>query len=248
MFLNDNSFLDFHDSRLFKTFSPVVDSSLCFDSCHASYSCSGHVLDSHDLDTMPDSPCLLSESRLSVLDSRPPVTSSPVAFGLLTDYFLNLHARIFASRAYNFEGLRLPVSSSLCLPVWRTYLREYVDYEVCDFLEFGWPVGFDYSRPLLIQTNFHNHKGATEFPDDVDAYLSSEITSHAVIGPFSNNPFSCAVAVSPLNSVPKPDTMERRIILDLSWPVGSSVNDGILSGLYLAQGVCSCVSYGGPDC
>lgn len=38
-----------------------------------------------------------------------------------------------------------------------------------------------------------------------------------------------------LNSVPKPDTTERRIILDLSWPVGSSVNDGIPSGLYLAQ-------------
>ena len=117
MFSNDNSFLDFHDSRLFKTFSPLVDSSLCFDSCHASYSCSGHVLDSHDLDTIP---CLSSESRLSVLDSRPPATSSPVAFGLSANYFLNLHARIFASCAYNFEGLRLPVPSSLCLPVWRT--------------------------------------------------------------------------------------------------------------------------------
>ena len=237
MISNDSSFLDFHHSRLFKTFSPVVDSSLCtsIDSCHASYSCSGQVLDSHDLDTMPDSQCLLSESRLSVLDSRPPATSSSVAFRLSSDYFLNLHARIFASRAYNFEGLRLPVPSSLRLPVWRTYLQEYVDYGVCDFLEFGWPVGFDYSHPLPIHTNFHNHKGATEFPAAVDAYLSSEIAHHAVIGPFSKNPFSCPVAVSPLNSVPKPDTTGRRIILDLSWPVGSSVNDGIPSGLYLAQ-------------
>ena len=41
--------------------------------------------------------------------------------------------------------------------------------------------------------------------------------------------------MSPLNSVPKPDTTERRIILDLSWPVGSSVNDGIPTGLCLAQ-------------
>ena len=58
---------------------------------------------------------------------------------------------------------------------------------------------------------------------------------NAVIGLFSHNPFSCPVAVSPLNSVPKSDTTERRIILDLSWPVGSSVNDGIQSGSYLAQ-------------
>jgi len=184
---------------------------------------------------MPDSKCLLFESKLSVLDSRPTATNSPPAFGLSSDYFLNLHNRIFTSRAYNFEGLRLPVPLSLCLPVWRTYLQEYVDYGVCDFLEFGWPVGFDYSRPLPIHTNFHNHKGATEFPAAVDAYLLSEIAHQAVIGPFSTSLFSCPVAVSPLNSVPKPDTTERRIILDLSWPVGSSVNDGIPSGLYLAQ-------------
>ena len=155
----------------------------------------------------------------------------PPVFGLSSDYFLNLHARIFSC----FESLHLPVPSSLRLSVWRTYLQEYVDYGVCDFLEFGWPVGFDYSRPLPIHTNFHNHKGATEFPAAVDAYLSSEIAHHTVIGPFSHNPFSCPVAVSPLNSVPKPNITERRIILDLSCSVGSSVTDGISSGLYLAQ-------------
>jgi len=106
--------------------------------------------------------------------------------------FLNLHARIFASRAYNFEGLRLPVPLSLCLPVWRAYLQEYGSYGVCDFLEFGWPVGFDYSCPLPIHTNFHNHKGVTDFPDAIDSYLSSEIAKHRVIGPFSHIQYSAA--------------------------------------------------------
>jgi len=46
-------------------------------------------------------------------------------------------------------------------------------------------------------------------------------------------PSACPVAVSPLNSVPKLDTTEWRIILDLSWSVGSSANDGIPSGIYL---------------
>lgn len=58
---------------------------------------------------------------------------------------------------------------------------------------------------------------------------------NAVIGPFSHNSLSCPVAVTPLNSVPKLDTTERQIILDFSWPVGSSVNDGIQPGSYLAQ-------------
>jgi len=65
--------------------------------------------------------------------------------------------------------------------------------------------------------------------------VSSEIGRNAVIGPFATNPFACPVGVSPLNSMPNPDTTERRIILDLSWPVAFSVNDGIPSGIYLDQ-------------
>ena len=49
----------------------------------------------------------------------------------------------------------------VCLFGEHNYLQEYVGYGICDFLEFGWPVGFDCSRPLPIHTNFHNHKGAT---------------------------------------------------------------------------------------
>lgn len=90
VFSHDNSFIDFHDSRLFKTFSPVVDSSLCSSvaSCHASYSCSGPILDLHGFDTTLESQCLLSDSRLSVLDSWPSATSAPGgAFGLSSGYF-----------------------------------------------------------------------------------------------------------------------------------------------------------------
>ena len=39
------------------------------------------------------------------------------------------------------------------------------------------------------------------------------------------------MAVSPLNTVPKKDTMECRVILDLSWPPDTSVNDAILPNL-----------------
>ena len=90
--------------------------------------------------------------------------------------------------------------SLLRVPIWRPYLREYTDYTVCDFLEFGWPVGFDCSCPLLKTVQFRNHKGAIDFHYAVDMYLSLETGRHAVIGPFDTNPFSCPVVVSPLNS------------------------------------------------
>ena len=41
--------------------------------------------------------------------------------------------------------------------------------------------------------------------------------------------------MSPLNTVPKSDSDSRRVIVDLSWPVGSSVNDGIDSDIYLGE-------------
>ena len=39
----------------------------------------------------------------------------------------------------------------------------------------------------------------------------------------------------PLHSVAKPDTAEHHFNLDLSWPEGSSVNDGISKDFYLGE-------------
>ena len=38
------------------------------------------------------------------------------------------------------------------------------------------------------------------------------------------NPFQTGLKISPLNTVPKKDTTERRAILNLSFPSGSAVN------------------------
>lgn len=226
MFLIDVVSPASHDSRLCQIFSPVAGAGSC------SYVDSS-TMDSRGFPDMPDI-SISPDSSLSEDISRPFPTFSPMVadFSSCIDScpfqpFLDLHARVSESRVYNFQGLCLPVPSSLRLAV---YLRDYEDYAICDFLEFGWPVGFDYSSSFPKTSDFRHHKGAIDFPDAVDSYLLSETVRNAVTGPFSHNPFSCPVAVSPLNSVPKSDTTERRIILDLSWPVGSSVNDGIQSG------------------
>ena len=60
----------------------------------------------------------------------------------------------------------------------------------------------------------------------------------SVCGPFARNPFSAGhMAVSPLNSVPEPDSDECQFILDLSWLAGSLVNDSISKDFYLGQPV-----------
>ena len=48
-------------------------------------------------------------------------------------------------------------------------------------------------------------------------------------------PFTDGFVVSSLNTVPKRDSAERRVIVDLSWPCGTSVNDGIPSDSFLGE-------------
>ena len=68
-------------------------------------------------------------------------------------------------------------------------LSEYTDVSVCDFLEFGWPICYDYSGALPSNV-FRNHKGALDFSSAVDSYLSTELGLGSLFGPFACNPFS----------------------------------------------------------
>ena len=68
------------------------------------------------------------------------------------------------------------------------------------------------------------------------AYLEKECQNAAIIGPFKENPTS-GIKLSPLNSLPKKDTTERRVILDLSFPKSSSVNSYISKDIYLGETV-----------
>ena len=143
-----------------------------------------------------------------------------------------LHRRVFASGVPNYRGLRIPLLSKLIFPWWRSYLSAYHDNIIVDYLEFGWPVGYDYEQFGFPVSQLRNHSGATNFPCDLDLYLDRELARHSVAGPFSSPPFSGRLAVSPLNSLTKKDSAERRIILDLSWPLNTSVNAGIDKSLH----------------
>ena len=80
-----------------------------------------------------------------------------------------------------------------------------------------------------------NHIGAHEHPEDMQKYLQKEIVNKAIIGPFKDCPFKTGIKISPLNSIPKKDTEERRVILDLSFPKGCAVNDFISTEEYLGD-------------
>ena len=99
-------------------------------------------------------------------------------------------------------------------------------------MKYGWPSG---RLPTLgdPQISGSNHKGATEYPQALQKYIEKEPSHGAVLGPFIKIPFESRVGISPLSTRPKKDSTERRVILDLSFPWGCSVNDGIIKDNYM---------------
>ena len=117
-------------------------------------------------------------------------------------------------------------------------LYGYEDESICEFLEFGFPLGYFGNVQCGSPDSYtfaRNHGGAKHFPLQIQEYLSKEKRYGAILGPFKENPFCCNIMLSPLNSVPKKDTDERRFILDLSFPKGHAINDHVSKDFYLGQ-------------
>ena len=108
---------------------------------------------------------------------------------------------------------------------------KYTYMEVCDFLQFGFPIGYvSNSSPVSCK---RNHSLAHAFASHVDRFIVKEVSLGAVLGPFTSNPLGDSICVSPVNTAPKKDSDNRRIILDLSFPEAKSVNAGIPKDSYL---------------
>ena len=72
--------------------------------------------------------------------------------------------------------------------------------------------------------------GAITHPDVIDDYLQNEIIADRVVGPFSAKSLS-EVHIIQFGVIPKNYPDKWRLIEDLSYPSGHSMNDGISKGL-----------------
>ena len=130
---------------------------------------------------------------------------------------------VTASGKPNYLEARVPVPTHWDLDLLESLLEDYEDKLVVDFLNYRWPL----SSSILPLTNGLakvKHKGALECLDAINHYLAIEHSNNTLLGPFLTNPFPDRTASSPLNSVPKQDSDERRVILDTSFPSHHSVN------------------------
>ena len=139
-----------------------------------------------------------------------------------------------AAPQYNFQGAKRTLTTAFNLERWNFYLKDYYnDVIVTAILQYGWPIS--HSADQLPCSTLQNHPSARQHPSLLRDYIAQELKYKAVIGPFQCNPFSTDCLISPLQSVAKRDSSIPRVVYDLSFPPGQSVNDGIARDEYLSQ-------------
>ena len=162
-------------------------------------------------------------------DTTPIGGASPVS-GEFMPIMQDIYYNVINTGTYNHCGARIRVPSGLCIGAWEKYLHDYTDRNLVDFLAYGWPVNHDRTSPLL--STPVNHPSATQHSKHVEFYIDTEMGFRALLGPFTCPPVD-NFHVSPLMTRPKKDSDNRRVIVDLSWPEGAAVNDGIPEHWYI---------------
>ena len=89
-----------------------------------------------------------------------------------------------------------------------------------DLLKLGRPAG--YESMIQARLDLPNHSSGKDHPDQVSEYLAKEVKLGAMVSPFTS-PFEW-IWTNPVMVQPKKEEGKFRVILDLSFPNGNSVN------------------------
>lgn len=93
-----------------------------------------------------------------------------------------------------------------------------------DGFKYGFKSGFEGSVNSKIEQNL---KSCFDKPHVIEDYINDEIAAGRFAGPFDNCPFT-EFQSSPIGLVEKSTPGKYRVIHHLSYPCGSSINDGIV--------------------
>ena len=124
----------------------------------------------------------------------------------------------------NYAAARIPSVSDLNLEAWQKHLADYHDQYLFQYLKFGFHLSLSDPNDLH-DTCMVNHAPVLQHPQAIKQYLDKKCKTGAMIGHFPKNPdpgFHC----SPMLTRPK-DNDKRRVIMNLSHPQGSSLNDHV---------------------
>lgn len=124
----------------------------------------------------------------------------------------------------------MEVSTPLVLEAWDQALATHPDQAYARYirngLRQGFRIGFQHGKPL--KSASRNMPSTDQHPESLDEYIHKELSKGRMLGPFPNTVHLPPIHINRVGSVPKGHgSNKRRVITDLSFPMGSSVNDGV---------------------
>ena len=146
-------------------------------------------------------------------------------FAELYPQLTDTYNKVRAIGVPNYRGARVPLVTALNIDNWRKFAHIYDDPSLPDMLEYGFPAGYLGLKPPA--SRLSNHASSLRNPTQVEAYLEKECRLGAMAGPFPVQPFESWSRNNPLMTRPKRNSTDLRVILDLSFPKGESVNSAI---------------------
>ena len=145
---------------------------------------------------------------------------------------IQLYHYVKSFKCPNFLGARVQINFDMNLDLVDRLAESYWDWQLPLFLRYGFPMDFRGSH-VDLRDGGSCHPSAREYPEHVQAYINDELEHGAICDPFKDKPFGDETHVSPFITRHKPDSEKRRVIIDLSWPQGASVNYFTKSNEYL---------------
>ena len=140
---------------------------------------------------------------------------------------LTLH-QLFSGPPTEWPTHPLPVNitTPVNIPRFASLLSNHPDPGMVQYLIDGLTNGFDIGTIGIPNTSRpKNHRSALDHPEEVTNAIIKELKNGHIAGPFISPPFD-NLHCSPLGAREKDDG-SYRLIMDLSYPFGDSVNDNI---------------------
>ena len=124
------------------------------------------------------------------------------------------------------------IQTSLSKAAWQHHLQDHPHQDLVKFfldsISNGFRIGFSGTN---LQSAKKNLKSATDHPEVVDIYLQHELSLGRMSVPYPTSTYP-DMHISRFGVIPKNHQPDKwRLITDLSYPTGHSINDGIPSAL-----------------
>ncbi len=122
------------------------------------------------------------------------------------------------------------ITTPLIAPQWQRALAHHPDRAFARYIMKGLTEGFriGHRRVQPLRSATRNMPSAFQHPEVIDNYLQTELSLGRMLGPFLHNQVPPNTHVNRMGLTPKGhNTGKWRLITDLSYPRGASVNDGI---------------------